>query len=151
MKLLYALFSILFISTSLKAQWGYEAYSKTDGLEISTKWGHARDHDGKRKPALLFRIENQNEHAVEFRFDLNFYYEGILRETGGVDNECIDGLKSRVGRLNGIYFVPEKFTPEQLIGPDFHFSVDEIEVNRVSHCGAEDEDTDGMEEAPSEE
>lgn len=134
MRLNYVLILILFIPVTLSAQWGYETYSTTEGLEIATKWGTARNAEGERKPALLFRIENKNDHAVEFSFDLNFYYEGILRETGGVETECVDGLKSRIGRLNGIYFIPEKFTPDQLENVDFHYTIEEITVREVADC-----------------
>lgn len=134
MKTLVLSIFALFTVTAASAQWGYDTYIKSDGLEISTKWGKARDADGNRRPALLLRIENHNEFPVSFGFDVNFYYEGILRETGGVDSECIDGLKSRIGKLNGIFFIPEKFTPEQLDSSDFGWSLENIEVEKTSPC-----------------
>lgn len=134
MKYIFSLLTVFLVSTTIQAQRGYDTYSKTDGLEISTKWGKARDADGARRPALLLRIENHNDFAVSFGFDVNFYYEGILRETGGVDRECIDGLKSRIGKLNGVYFIPEKFTPEQLKSGDFHYSIDDVSVEKNPPC-----------------
>lgn len=124
-------------STSLFAQFGYTEYQKVDGLQISTKWAKARDTDGERKPALLLATENTNDHAVAFSFDLLFYYEGILRETGRVENQCLEGLTSRTGRLNGIYFIPQNFSPEQLKRPDFMFKIENIEVKQIETCPAE--------------
>lgn len=116
------------------AQFGYELYQKHEGLEISTKWGKAKNEEGVKKPALLLKIENTNDQAVNFAFDINLYYEGILRENGRIEGQCIDGLKSSVGKLNGLYFIPESFTAEQVESSDFGFSLEEIEVEVTEGC-----------------
>jgi hypothetical protein len=113
---------------------GYEEYQKVNGLEISTKWGTAKNAAGERKDALMLKVENDSEKSLSLSFDVNLYYEGILRETGRIEGECIPALKSRIGKLNGIYFIPEKFTSEQLKTTSFSFSLDEIEVDEVEDC-----------------
>jgi hypothetical protein len=130
------LFAFVFVSFSVQgfAQFGYETFSKTDGLELSTKWGTAKDEDGERKPALLLGIANENAHAVSFSFDVNLYYEGILRETGRIEGYCVEAGKKRIGKLNGIFFIPEHFTEEQLNAPDFTFSLDAVEVTPEETC-----------------
>lgn len=116
------------------SQIGYTAYQKVDGLNVSTKWGKARDADGTKKPALLLAFENTNNYPVSYSFDILLYYEGILRENGRIEDVCLDGLKSNVGKLNGIYFIPEKFTEEQLKNSDFNFVLEEIQVEKIDQC-----------------
>lgn len=127
------------------SQFGYTAYQKVDGLNVSTKWGKARDAEGTKKPALLLAFENTNNYPVSYSFDILLYYEGVLRENGRIEDYCLDGLKSNVGKLNGIYFIPEKFTEEQLKNSDFNFVLEDIVVEKIEQCG------DAEDEAPAEE
>ncbi len=121
------------------SQIGYTAYQKVEGLDVSTKWGKARDADGTKKPALLLAFENTNNYPVSYSFDILLYYEGLLRESGRIEDVCLDGLKSSVGKLNGIYFIPEKFTEEQLKNSDFNFVLEEIQVVKIAQCIDEEE------------
>lgn len=134
MKNCIGLLIAVFLCGAMQAQKGYSQYQKVNGLEISTKWGQAKDADGVKKDALLLKVENTEDKAVTLAMDMNLYYEGMLRESGRIEGECIPGLKSRVGKLNGIYFVPENFTSEQLTNSSFNFTLDEIEVEKVDGC-----------------
>ena len=116
------------------SQFGYTAYQKVDGLNVSTKWGKARDVDGIRKPALLLAFENTNNYPVSYSFDILLYYEGVLRENGRIEDVCLDGLKSSIGKLNGIYFIPQKFTEEQLKNSDFKFVIEDLLVQPIAQC-----------------
>ncbi|MCH2215622.1 MAG: hypothetical protein MK086_10655 [Flavobacteriales bacterium] len=127
-------FILVLIFPDINAQKGYNEYQKVNGLEISTKWGLARDASGIRKDAILLKVQNTIKEALILSLDINLYYEGILRESGRIEDECIPGLKSRVGKLNGIYFMPENFTSEQLKNSHFSFSLDEIEVKMIEAC-----------------
>ncbi|MFT4770583.1 MAG: hypothetical protein ACI9CP_001175 [Cryomorphaceae bacterium] len=134
MKNCIGLLIAVFLCGAIQAQKGYSQYQKVNGLEISTKWGQAKDADGVKKDALLLKVENTEDKAVTLAMDMNLYYEGMLRESGRIEGECIPGLKSRVGKLNGIYFVPENFTSDQLTNSSFNFTLDEIEVEKVDGC-----------------
>jgi len=134
MKLLLSLVLSVFLYAGLSAQKNYLLYQKVNGLEISTKWGMAKDEAGVKKDALLLKVENTTKSALSLAFDINLYYEGILRESGRIEGECIPGLKSRVGKLNGIYFIPENFTSEQLRRGQFNFTLDGIEAEKIESC-----------------
>lgn len=134
MKNCIGLLIAVFLCGAMQAQKGYSQYQKVNGLEISTKWGQAKDADGVKKDALLLKVENTEDKAVTLAMDMNLYYEGMLRESGRIEGVCIPGLKSRVGKLNGIYFVPENFTSDQLTNSSFNFTLDEIEVEKVDGC-----------------
>ena len=131
--------ALLFAGIEGFGQFGYDAYQKVNGLQVSTKWGKAKNESGDKKPALLLAFENTNEFPVAYSFDIMLYYEGMLRETGRIEGYCLDGLKSSVGKLNGIYFIPEKFTADQLSNSDFNFVIENIEVEQIDECSSVEE------------
>jgi hypothetical protein len=125
---------LLLAATGTFAQRGYTPYVTKDGVRIGTKWGTARDADGVRKPALLIGVENTNKETVRYSYQINFFYEGMLRETGNPEEVCLPGRSSRVGKINGVYFIPQKFTAEQLKSTDFNFTLEDVEVRQVASC-----------------
>jgi hypothetical protein len=125
---------VLLSSCSVLSEMGYKDYSETEGLKISTKWGQAKNEAGEQKLALILALENTNEYPIGYSFDILLYYEGVLRETGRINNECLKKLQSKVGKLNGIYFIPKKFTAQQLESDDFNLAIEEIEVREISDC-----------------
>jgi len=131
---------LCFTYVNASAQFGYEPYIAENGLKISTKWGKAKDADGERKTALLIGVENTNKYAVDYAYTINLYYEGMLRETGRMEDMCIVGLKSNIGKLNGIYFIPQKFTEQQLKNSDFNFTLEDIEVTETEGCSEDAEE-----------
>lgn len=116
------------------AQKSYDQYVVTDSVRISTKWGTAKDENGEKKPALMIGIDNQNSHAITAGMELLLYYEGILRESGIIEPMCVKPGNRVYGKLNGIYFVPKEFTPEQLKNSDFSFQIESIEIKEAEGC-----------------
>jgi hypothetical protein len=116
------------------AQPGYTQYMKKEGLKIGTKWAKAKDENGEKKSALLLALDNTNEYATSFTIEIRMYYEGILRETGTIENMCLPAQKSSIGKLNGLYFIPEKFTSEQLKSSDFNLELDLLSITKVDEC-----------------
>lgn len=133
---------LFFLFTSgvslVSAQRGYTEQIRKDGLKISTKWGTARDESGTKQKALLLAVVNTERTPVNYGFNILFYYEGILRETAIIEESCIDGLKSKVGKITGTYFIPQKLSAEQLSSPDFGFEIGELETEKVDSCTAQD-------------
>lgn len=116
------------------AQRGYTEQIRKDGIKIATKWGTARDESGTKQKALLLAVENTDKTPVLYNFNILFYYEGILRETAIIEPTCIDGLKSKVGKLTGTYFIPQKFSAEQIDSPDFGFEIGDLNTEKVEAC-----------------
>ncbi len=119
------------------AQKGYDQYSITDSVRVSTKWSTAKDAEGNKKPAIMIGIDNQNTHAITASMEILFYYEGILRESGQIDPTCVKPGNRVYGKLNGIYFIPDAFTPEQLKNSDFSMQIESITVEEVANCEKE--------------
>lgn len=137
-RLLVAAAALFAFTEVASAQRGYTEIIRKDGLIVSTKWGRARDADGNRKPALLISVQNNDRTAKNYSFNLLFYYESRLREEGIIPPSCIEGLKSKVGKITGTYFIPEKFTAEQLKSSDFTFELDAFEVEETENCDTEE-------------
>ena len=125
--------------TSCKAQlFGYQKYSEVNGVEFDYKFGKARDEAGEKRPALMMKIKNENEYPVSFGFSLDFYYEGVLRETSGDLSYCLEANSTAMGKLNGVYFILEEFTPEQVERKDFDMQINSIDVGKIDNCPEED-------------
>jgi len=137
-RLLITMMSLFAFAEVASAQRGYTEIIRKEGLIVSTKWGKARDAEGNRKPALLIGVQNNDRTAKNYGFNLLFYYEGRLREEGIIPESCIEGLKSKVGKITGTYFIPEKFTEEQLKSSDFTFELDDFEVEETESCDEEE-------------
>ncbi len=126
---------VLFLGLqSCIAQRGYTEQIRKEGLRLSTKWGNAKDADGQRKTALLIAVENTSGQALEYSYAIRFYYEGILRESGVMETECIESRKSKVGKVSGTYFIPEKLSETQIKSGDFSYEIDDFEVKAVDVC-----------------
>jgi len=119
---------------SVSAQFGYDQYVEKEGLSISTKWGSAKNDAGEKKKALLFKVKNENDYDAQYSMEILFYYEGILRERGIIDEQCLSAGRSSMGKLNGQYFIPSEFTEEQLSNSNFNFEIESIEVEEVEDC-----------------
>jgi len=134
MKYLIIAFITLFAGFETYAQFGYEQYVEKEGINISTKWGSAKNEAGEKKKALLFKVKNENDFDAQYSMEILFYYEGILRERGIIDEQCLSAGRSSMGKLNGQYFIPTQFTEDQLSNPSFNFEIESIEVEEVDVC-----------------
>jgi hypothetical protein len=134
MKDLIVVLIALFAGSGAYAQFGYEQYVEKEGINISTKWGSAKNEAGEKKKALLFKVKNENDFDAKYSMEILFYYEGILRERGIIDEQCLSAGRSSMGKLNGQYFIPTQFTEDQLSNPSFNFEIESIEVEEVDVC-----------------
>ena len=125
---------ILLSSKSCKT--GYETYQKTEGVTFGYKWGEAKNEVGEKAPALMLLVDNENTCPITYRMSVDFYYEGILRESGSLAN-CVPPGKVRKGKLNGVYLISEEFTSEQLNSGDFKLELNDIEVAPAEGCDQE--------------
>lgn len=134
MKYLIIALITLFSASVASAQFGYDQYVEKEGINISTKWGTAKNEAGEKKKALLFKVKNENAFDAQYSMEILFYYEGILRERGIIDQQCLPAGRSSMGKLNGQYFIPTEFSEEQLSNPNFNFEIESIEVEEIENC-----------------
>lgn len=135
MKNLAAAFIFLFL-TAQTCNTGYTTYQKTEGVTFGYKWAEAKNEEGEKVPALLLEVRNENDHDIIYSLSVDFYYEGILRESGELDH-CIPAHRTRKGKLNGVYLLSENFTSDQIESGDFKLELNEIEVEITDGCPQE--------------
>lgn len=126
--------AILFlILTSQSCNSGYSTYSKVEDVTFAYKWGEANNEEGEKVPAMLLFVGNENSSDIHYRLNVDFYYEGILRESGALSH-CVPSGKTRKGKLNGVYLVSEKFTSDQINSSDFKVELNDITVEQIAEC-----------------
>jgi len=80
-----------------------------DGVEIAYRWNHPVG-----KPSeLLLRLKNTTMEDRNLNLAIDLYYQGRTLETMQADT-CIRAGHTLNGKLNGIYFVPERLTTAQI-------------------------------------
>lgn len=136
MRYLFAAFVFLIFSAQ-SCNTGYTDYQKVDGVSFGYKWAEAKNDAGESVPALLLQVVNKNDTAINYSMSVDFYYEGVLRESGELDN-CVPAGKTRKGKLNGVYLISENFTSEQIKSSDFALELNDIEVEKLEECPAEE-------------
>ena len=87
--------------------WLYKGMN--DGVDISYRWNHPSG-----KPSeLLLRLENTTTEDKDVSLVLDLYYQGRTVETLMADT-CIRVGQTLNGKVNGIYFIPERVTTVQV-------------------------------------
>jgi len=84
-----------------------------DGVEISYRWNHPPG-----KPSeLLLKLTNAAVEDKRLDLVIDLYYQGRTVESLQADT-CIRSGQTLNGKLNGIYFVPQRVTTEQIKSGD---------------------------------
>jgi hypothetical protein len=84
-----------------------------DGVSVSYRWNH---REGKPSE-LLLKLVNADSAAHRVSLDLDLYHEGFTVEQFHTDT-CIPAGRTFNGKLNGIYFIPQKLTAAQAASGD---------------------------------
>lgn len=100
-----------------------------DGVAVSYRWNH---RPGKPSE-LLLKIVNAGTSAQQVHLGLDLYYQGFTVEEFTADT-CIPAGRTFNGKLNGIYFIPQKITPEQAASPDTKVELTGYNVEQAGSC-----------------
>ncbi len=80
-----------------------------EGVEISYRWNHPVG-----KPSELWlRLKNTTEQDKRVDLGIDLYYQGRTVEMLTADT-CLRAGQVMSGKLNGIYFIPERVTTAQI-------------------------------------
>jgi len=132
MKYLIIIFTFLLFSAQ-SCNTGYEIYKKTDNVTFGYKWADAKNEAGEKVPAILLMVQNENAAPIHYTLSVDFYYEGILRESGDLQY-CVPANRTRKGKLNGVYLISEKMTADQIKSSDFKVELNDITVEQIADC-----------------
>ncbi|MCW5900409.1 MAG: hypothetical protein KIT10_14180 [Flavobacteriales bacterium] len=84
-----------------------------EGVEVSYRWAHPTG-----KPSeLLLKLVNTAQEDKRLELVIDLYYQGRTVESLSADT-CIRVGQTLNGKLNGIYFIPERLTTEQIKSND---------------------------------
>jgi len=103
----------LLLPLSALAQGKYIHKGERDGVEMAYRWNHPAG-----KPSeLLLRLKNTTQEDRHIELAIDLYYQGRTVEVLGSDT-CIRAGQTMTGKLNGVYFIPEQLTTEQIKSGD---------------------------------
>ncbi|MBP7408847.1 MAG: hypothetical protein KA941_08820 [Flavobacteriales bacterium] len=102
-----ALLSILLLSSCAMPQ--YVSKGTQNGVEIAYRWNHPVG-----KPSELWlRLKNTTDQDKHLDLGIDLYYQGRTVEMFEADT-CLRAGQLLNGKLNGIYFIPERVTTAQI-------------------------------------
>lgn len=117
----------LFVSTGLfihcNAQTDYETCYQKDNLEISAKWANSKIFDKNSPLELRLKIENKNDFDMEFTYEILLYMDLVLREKTEVQKYSIKAGKVKMGKLNGIRFLPTTLSNQEINSKSFSWEI----------------------------
>lgn len=88
----------------------YVSKGTYQGVEIAYLWKHPAE-----KPSELWlRLKNLSDQDRKVHVGIDLYYQGRTVEEFEADT-CLPAGRSLSGKLNGIYFVPERITTAQIM------------------------------------
>lgn len=132
-KLIILLASVTMVSCA-KPTW--ISLAKEEGLEVSAAWKEV-----KRKPGesggdvrLEMKVENTGKSAVTYQLGLDFFLNGVHIENIPSSEYCAMPGRTYTGKLNGVYFEPEKFSFAQVKDSSVSMEILPLEILEVQKC-----------------
>ena len=87
----------------------YLSKGTNEGVEIAYRWNHPVG-----KPSELWlRLKNTTEQDKHLDLGIDLYYQGRTMEMFQADT-CLRAGQVMSGKLNGIYFIPERVSTAQI-------------------------------------
>jgi hypothetical protein len=103
----------LLMVCSWSAQAQYIEKGMQDGIAVAYRWKHRTGAPSE----MHLRLNNTNAEDKRVDLVIDLYYQGLTVETLRADT-CIKAGQVLNGRVNGIYFIPERLTTEQIKSGD---------------------------------
>ena len=100
-----------------------------DVVSVTYRW----NHQAGKPSELLLKIANTGDSAEHLHVGLDLYYQAFTVEQFTADT-CIPAGRTFNGKLNGIYFIAKKLTPEQAASPDTKVDLTEFTTERIEQC-----------------
>jgi len=123
-----------FLASCAKPTW--VSLAKEEGLEVSAAWKQV-----KRKPGenggdvrLELKVQNTGSSALTYQLGLDFFLNGVHIENIPSSEYCAMPGRTYTGKLNGVYFEPEKFNFAQVRDSSVSLEVLPLEILEVQKC-----------------
>ena len=120
------LFALILMGCAPKS-WLHQ--SVQNGVEVNYRWNHPKT--GGSELLLVMRNTTAVDRSIALGIDL--YLQGLTVETMVADT-CIGGGRTLNAKVNGIYFVPEKVSTEQIKSGAVQVELTQVEVEATETC-----------------
>lgn len=105
------------------AQKGFIQKGEREGVEMAYRWNHPVG-----KPSeLILKLKNTTQEDRHVSLVIDLYYQGLTVEVLEADT-CIKAGRTLNGKLNGIYFIPQRLSSEQIKSGDAEAELTRSEV-----------------------
>ncbi len=105
------------------AQKGFIQKGEREGVEMAYRWNHPVG-----KPSeLILKMKNTTQEDRHVSLVIDLYYQGLTVEVLEADT-CIKAGRTLNGKLNGIYFIPQRLSSEQIKSGDAEAELTRSEV-----------------------
>lgn len=119
---------ILFAFLSSFAQAQYATLKEVSGVSVSTKWTKEKWYKPKSNKLLAVKLDNSTDSDVEVSFELVIYQNGVNKEMVEVERKVIKAHSNLVGKWNGVSFVPQKISQEDIASGNYEIVIEEMQV-----------------------
>lgn len=105
------------------AQKDFIQKGEREGVEMAYRWNHPVG-----KPSeLILKLKNTTQEDRHVSLVIDLYYQGLTVEVLEADT-CIKAGRTLNGKLNGIYFIPQRLSSEQIKSGDAEAELTRSEV-----------------------
>ncbi len=127
MKKIMMVLSLLFLINAVAFS-QYEKVKEQGGLEFSVRWVKQKWYKKNSPQMLTLQIKNLNEFPMKYDLQVEVFQKGVTVESSETKTYTIAGKTTLKGRLNGISFVMEKISAEDIKSKNYEL---ELELENV--------------------
>lgn len=127
MKKLLMLLTMLFVFNAIAFS-QYEKVKEQDGLEFSVRWVKQKWYKRNSPQMLTLQIKNLNNYPMKYDLQVEVFQKGVTVESSEPKTYTIAASTTLKGRLNGISFVMEKISAEDIKTKNYEL---ELEIENV--------------------
>ncbi len=128
------LFLILITASfSLLAQDKYTEKLSTEKVDIHYKWKYPTKGGVEGPAELLLKVKNKNQEPISISFEVAYMLDMKTVATFAVDT-CLKAKKTIYGKLNGLYFISEDLSNEEIRSDGFIWEINDLAVQEIEKC-----------------
>jgi hypothetical protein len=131
MKKILMLLSLLLI-VNLVAFSQYEKVKEQEGLEFSVRWVKQKWYKKNSPQMLTLQVKNLNEFPMKYDLQVEVFQKGVTVESSESKTYTIAAKTTLKGRLNGISFIMEKISADDIKSKNYEL---ELELENVEPIG----------------
>jgi hypothetical protein len=127
MKKIVMMLGLLFLF-NLVAFSQYEKVKEQEGLEFSVRWVKQKWYKKNSPQMLTLQVKNSNEFPMMYDLQIEVFQNGVTVESSETKTYTIAEKTTLKGRLNGISFVMEKISADDIKSKNYEL---ELELENV--------------------